>query len=153
MKIRKINRAQITCVYWPAWRAAEKFLTGPGNYSKIEAEEVRQEIHVDVTGSACSSKDLTNRQLDACLARFAAIATPGDGARQAELADGACKRVRHAIGKIQTAMKLTDGYIDQVAVNMHRRSLLQCDESQLKNILKALTYHEKRHSQEPTTAP
>ena len=146
MKATRINRAQITSVYWPAWRAAEKCLTGSGNYTKNEAEEVRQEIHAAVTGCACSSKDLTNRQLDACLARFAAIATPGDGARQAELANGACKRVRYAIVQKQTAMKLTDGYIDQIAVNMHRRSLLQCDEAQLKSVLKALSYHEQRQA-------
>ena len=146
MKAKPINTAQLNRIYWPAWRAAEKCLTASGNYTKPEAEELRKDIHVAVTGSACSSKQLTNRQLDACLARFAAIATPRDGARQAELADGACKRVRYAIGKIQKAMALSDAYIESMSVNMHRRSIIQCDESQLKSILKALHYHEKRHS-------
>ena len=43
-------------------------------------------------------------------------------------------------------MALSDAYIESMSVNMHRRSLIQCDENQLKSILKALNYHEKRHS-------
>lgn len=147
-KITRINDRQIKCVYWPAWRAAEKALIA-GGHTKQEADDIRKEIHTAVTGSACSSKELINRQLDACLSRFAAIATPRDGVRQAELADGACKRVRYAIRQIQERMHLADAYVETIAVNMHRRSLIQCDEAQLKSILKALNYHEHRHNIQP----
>lgn len=143
-KITRINSRQIKCIYWPAWRAAEKALIA-GGHTKQEADEIRKEIHIAVTGSACSSKALINRQLDACLSRFSAISSPRDGARQAALADGACKRVRYAIRQIQTRMSLEDAYVESIAMNMHRRPLAQCDENQLKAILKALTYHENRH--------
>ena len=145
MKAKSINTAQLNRIYWPAWRAAAKSIIASGSFTKAEAEEIRKDIHVAVTGSACSSKQLTNRQLDACLARFASMSAPSDGARQAELADGACNRVRFAIRKIQTSMRLEDSYVESIAVNMHRRSVIQCDEYQLKSVLKALNYHAKRH--------
>ncbi len=142
---KRINRLQLTRIYWPAWRAADKVLQA-NHHTKEEAEAVRREIHVAVTGADCSSKDLTNRQLDSCLARFAAIATPGDGKRQVDLAEGAAKRVRFKIRGIQQQMQLSDAYIEGIAQRMARRPLEQCDEKQLKTILKALNYHENRHS-------
>jgi hypothetical protein len=145
----KINERQIKCKYWPAWRAAEKVLISAG-HSKAETEEIRKEIHTAVTGSACSSKDLTNRLLDRVLAKFAAISAPSDGARQADLADGPCKRLRFAIREIQNRMKLADSYIEGMAASpLARRPLNQCDEAQLLDILKALTYHENRHPTQP----
>lgn len=140
-----INTKQLTRVYWPRWRAAAKVLMHAG-YSKEDADLVRKEIHLAVTGSECSSKELTNRTLDAVLQKFAAIATPSDGARQAELADGACKRARYAIRELQQLMSLTDAYIEAMALRIAHRPLLQCDEKQLKDIIKALTYHYNRHS-------
>lgn len=147
----RINKSQLNSVYWPRWRAAEKVLMATG-HSKTDAEEVRKEIHTEVTGSACSSKDLNNRTLDGCLAKFSAIATPRDGARQADLADGACKRVRFAIREIQERLKLPDAYIESISQRMNRRPLVQCDELQLLDILKALAIHENRHSNEPVEA-
>ena len=147
-RITRINDRQIKCLYWPAWRAAEKVLIA-NNHTKAEADDIRKDIHTAVTGTACSSKDLNNRQLDACLARFAAISAPRDGMRQAALADGACKRVRHAIAQIQKRMELPDTYVESIAVNMHRCGYTMCNENQLKAILKALTYHENRHHSQP----
>lgn len=140
-----INSAQIKSVYWPAWRAAEKMLLAH-DHSKAEADEIRKEIHTAVTGSACSSKDLTNRTLDEVLKRFAAISSPRDGKRQADLADQASKRVRFKISQIQTRMELPDTYIESMAVNLAHTSFEFCTEKQLKNILKALVYHESRHT-------
>ncbi len=142
---KRINKAQLTRIYWPEWRKADKVLQA-NHHTKEEAEAVRREIHVSVTGIDCSSKDLTNRQLDACLARFAAISSPGDGKRQADLAEAAAKRVRFKIRQIQERMQLPDTYIESLAQRMARRPLAQCDEKQLQTILKALNYHENRHS-------
>ena len=147
----RINKSQLNSVYWPNWRAAEKVLISAG-YSKAEAEETRKEIHTVVAGYACSSKDLTNRLLDDCLAKFSAIAAPANGARQADLADGPCKRCRFAIREIQERMKLPDSYIEAMATRIARRPLFQCDEPQLLDVLKALRIHEDRHSDEPVEA-
>ena len=140
-----INTKQLNCVYWPQWRTAAKVLMRAG-YSKEDADLVRKEIHLAVTGSECSSKELTHRTLDALLQKFAAISAPSNGARQAELADGACKRARHTIRELQQAMNLTDAYIEVMASRIARRPLTQCDENQLKDIIKALNYHHNRHS-------
>lgn len=139
-----INVRQIRSLYWPTWRAAEKILRAHG-YTKEEAEEKRQEIHMQVTGSACSSKDLTNRTLDAVLAIFLAIAQPANGARQAELADGPSRRIRYQIEQLRRQMQLTDVYIDGIAHKMHHRPFTACTEQQLQKILAALTYHSQRH--------
>lgn len=145
----RINERQIKCVYWPSWRAAEKVLINAG-FSKAEAEEKRKEIHQAVTGSECSSKDLTNRTLDEVLKKFAAISMPRNGARQADLADGPCKRVRYEINRLRDRMGLSDAYVETMSIRITRRSLIQCDEDQLKSILKALHYHENRHTDQPT---
>ncbi len=136
-----INKLQITCKYWPAWRAAEKILITSGNYSKADAEALRKEI----TGG--SSKNLTNRGLDGCLARFAAISSPSNGKLQADLADQPLKRSRHVIAQIQNRLNLPDTYIETVATNIARCPIAFCDDRQLRNIIAALTLHEKRHNQ------
>lgn len=138
---KRINRNQLTGLYWPAWRAAEKALIASGAYDKAEAEALRAEI----TGG--SSKDLTNRQLDACLQKFLAISQPTNGTAQADQADQPLKRVRFVIGQIQARLGLPDSYIEGMAVNIARCSYQFCDEGQLKNILKALKIHENRHNQ------
>ncbi|MEO5914817.1 MAG: hypothetical protein ABIS50_11330 [Luteolibacter sp.] len=143
---KRINKAQLNSVYWPNWRKAEKVLIA-ADYTKDEAEEMRKEIHVTVTGVACSSKDLTNRTLNECLKKFAAIATPKDGKRQADLADQPCKLVRFKIAEIQKRMNLTDNYIDGTAVKVARTAYKFCNEEQLTNVLIALIKHEKRHNQ------
>lgn len=138
---KHINKFQITRKYWPAWRAAEKVLITTGSYSKAEAEALRKEI----TGG--SSKDLTNRGLDNCLARFAAISAPANGKLQADLADQPLKRIRYRIREIQTRLQLPDTYVEGVAVNIARCPLAYCDEKQLTSILTAMILHEKRHDE------
>jgi hypothetical protein len=137
----RINKAQLTRKYWPAWRAAEKALIATGTYDKADAEELRKEI----TGG--SSKDLTNRQLDECLRKFYAISQPSNGKAQADQADQPLKRVRFVIGQIQSRLGLPDSYIEGMAVNIARCSLAFCNEDQLKAVLKALKIHENRHNQ------
>lgn len=138
-----INILQIRRIYWPAWREAEKTLMR-NDHSKDEADEIRKDIHKAVTGSACSSKELTNRTLDAVVAKFAAISAPRDGKRQADLADQDCERVRFKIREIQARMSLDADYIETMAVNIARTAYKFCNEAQLKSILKALVYHENR---------
>ena len=143
---KRINKNQITGVYWPNWRAAEKVLLA-NDHSKAECEEIRKEIHIAVTGSDCSSKDLTNKTLNECLKKFATIATPNDGKRQADLADQPLKLVRFRIKQIQDRLRLPDAYIESTAVNIARCAYKFCNEEQLTNILIALTKHENRHTQ------
>lgn len=141
----RINARQIKCVYWPSWRAAEKVLIAAG-FSKTEADEKRKDIHKAVTGSECSSKDLTNRTLDEVLRKFAVISNPRDGKRQADLADGPCKRYRFAIRTIQQRMQVDDAYVAGIASRMRYPANLElCDERQLRDILTALDKHEKRN--------
>lgn len=147
----RINQRQLNVVYWPNWRMAEKVLLAAG-FSKQEAEEKRKEIHQLVTGSACSSKDLTNRTLDKCLSEFAKISMPKNGKRQADLADGPAKRVRHKINRLRERMGLSDAYVETIAIKMHRRAIIQMDEAQLLDVLKALQYHENRHPDQPVEA-
>lgn len=142
---KRINRKQLTRLYWPGWRAAEKILLA-NHHDKAEAEELRKQIHVEVTGSACSSKDLTNRQLDLILGRFAAISKPADGAYQARQADQPMARIRHKIGEIQQRMSLSDAYVDAMARRIAKRPLEHCDEDGLRDVLSALVIHEKRHA-------
>ena len=144
---KRINKAQINSVYWPHWRAAEEVLIRAG-FSKAEAEEKRKDIHTAVVGVPCSSKDLTDRTLDAVLAKFAAISAPADGKRQADLADGDCKRIRHCISEIQARMHLSAAYVETMAVNIARTAYPLCDALQLRQILQALSIHEKRQSRD-----
>lgn len=152
----RINDRQLKRVYWPSWRAAEKMLVAAG-FSKTEADEKRKEIHSAVTGSECSSKDLNNRTLDEVLRKFAAISNPRDGKRQADLADGPCKRLRFRIREFQYRLQVDDSYVDAIAKQMRypRRDL--CDENQLRNILAAIDIRLKatkelwRPSQRPKT--
>jgi hypothetical protein len=138
-----INESQLG-LYRREWSKARRVLRAAG-FSSQETEDHRYEIHRLVTGSDCSSKDLTNRTLDGCLKEFAKISSPFDGRRQADLADGPSKRVRWQIQRLKTDLGLSDAYVETIAVNMHRRSIIQCDEPQLKSVLAALTYHEIRH--------
>lgn len=138
---KRINRKQLTRLYWPEWRKAEKVLINSGGYSKAEAEALRAEI----TGG--SSKDLTNRRLDECLAKFHAISNPTDGKAQADAADQPLKRVRWNISQIQARLGLPDAYIEGMAVNIARCGYAFCNEEQLKNILIALQTYENRHNQ------
>lgn len=147
-RIQRINALQLKRVYWPRWGDAKRVLIAAG-YTAAEAEQTRKDIHAAVTGCECSSKDLTNRTLDAVLAKFAAISAPSDGKRQADLADGACKRARFAISQALGRMGLAESYADGIARQMFRRPVAQCDEAQLKSILKALAYHETRHADQP----
>lgn len=140
----RINQNQLSRLYWPEWRKAEKILAAAG-FGKEEIEEQRKAIHTAVTGSECSSKDLTNRELDAVLARFARVSAPGDGKRQADLADGQCKRFRHVIKRLAASIGADDAYIAGIARQMrYPTDLEQCDERQLRNILTALDKHAKR---------
>lgn len=141
---KRINKAQLTRIYWPRWRAAEKVLIRAG-FTKPEAEEKRKEIHITVTGSDCSSKDLTNNQLDNCLGKFLAISDPNNGTAQADAADQPLARIRWNINQIQRRLGLTAAYIDGMAANIARCGYAFCDELQLKAILTALIIHEKRH--------
>lgn len=142
---KRINQNQLRRLYWPEWRKAEKILIAAG-LGKEEIEEQRKAIHVTVTGSACSSKDLTNSELDRVLAKFARVSAPRDGKRQADLADGQCKRYRHVIKELAAAIGVDDAYVAGIARQMrYPADLEQCDEQQLRNILTALDKHEARH--------
>ncbi len=144
-RTKRINIKQLRALYWPQWRNAEKTLVAAG-LSKSEAEEKRKQIHISVTGSDCSSKDLTNTALDAVLKKFAAIANPQDGKRQADLADGPCKRLRFAIDQKAKAMGLDAAYVSGIAAQMRYPTNLEtCDQRQLRNILIALDTHTKRN--------
>jgi|GEM_PF-3833565 len=140
------NTAQLRRLYWPEWNKAAKVLVSTGCHSKAEAEEVRKEIHLAITGSECSSKDLTNRQLDSVLARFRAISQPVAGAFQARQADQPLKRIRFRIAEVQARLALPDFYIDATARRIAKRPLDQCDERLLKKVLAAMVYHEKRQA-------
>jgi len=146
MSAKPINNRQLKSLYWPEWRAAEKVLRA-NHYDKAEAEEVRKEIHVAVTGRDCSSKDLTNSHLDKVLAKFRAISNPKAGAYQARQADQPAKRVRFRIHEIRDRLGLSDAYIDTVARKVAKRPLEHCDEKQLRKILAALSIHENRHAE------
>jgi hypothetical protein len=140
----RINEAQLRRIYWPSWRAAEKVLIAAG-LSKEETDEQRKEIHIAVTGSDCSSKDLTNRTLDEVLRKFAAISVPRDGRRQAELADGPAKRCRWQIERLRQEMGLSVAYVEEICINMHRAAIAHCDDAQLRKVITALQYHAHRH--------
>ena len=142
---RRINRKQLTRLYWPAWRAAEKVLLA-NHHDKAEAEEIRKQIHVEITGSACSSKDLSDRQLDRVLGRFDAISKPSDGAAQARHADQPMARIRFKIAEIRKRMDLPDAYVDAMARRIAKRPLEHCSEDGLRDVLAALVKHEQRHA-------
>jgi hypothetical protein len=144
---KHITSLQLKAKYWPAWNAARKALIASGTYSKEEAEALRKDIHVAICGYDCSSKDLTNRQLDSCLAKFSMISNPNDGKQQADLADQPLNRIRYVIKGIQRRLQLPDAYVESMAQNMARRRLELCDELQLKSILKALKVYESRHTE------
>lgn len=141
---KRINKNQLNSLYWPEFRKAERVLIAAG-FSKAEAEEQRKDIHKAVTGTACSSKDLTNPELDRVLREFLKISAPNNGTRQADLADGQCKRYRHVIKGLATKIGVDDAYVAGIASRMrYPTDLEQCDERQLRNILTALDEHAKR---------
>lgn len=141
---KRINKNQLNSLYWPEWRKAEKVLISAG-YSKEEAEQERKDLHVAVTGTACSSKDLTNDELDELLRKFLKISNPKNGKRQADLADGKCRRYRHVIKELATKIGVDDAYVAGIAKQMrYPTDLEQCDKLQLRNILTALDTHAKR---------
>ena len=146
--MKTISQRQLRALYWPAWNAAAKALRG-AHATKEDAEEVRRETHRQVTGRDCSSKDLTNRELDQVLARFRAISNPLDGRYQARQADQPICRVRWRIGQLQRELHLSDEYIDTIAKRVTHRPLAHCDEILARKVLAAITYHFRRH--EPAT--
>lgn len=148
---KRINKAQINGVYWPAWRDAERVLIKIAGYSKAEAEEARKDIHRDVVGVACSSKDLTDRTLDEVLRKFAKISRPTDGAYQAEKARGPIIRLRFAINKLSKELGMSETAVESMAQRMCKRHFDHCDESQLTKIIQALKIHETRHTEKPAS--
>ncbi|MFT3989971.1 MAG: hypothetical protein QM680_01040 [Luteolibacter sp.] len=142
--MKTISPRQLKALYWPSWNAAAKQLKERGSYSKEELEACRKDIHRQVTNRECSAKDLTNRQLDECLKKFAQIAAPLDGKRQVHLAEQPAARVRYQIQQIQQRLGLPDAYVEGIAVNMHRCGIAHCDEKQLLKVLQALRIHENR---------
>lgn len=146
MAAKTINSRQLRSLYWPRWRDAEKVLMANGAHSKAEADEIRKDIHRAVTGRECSSKELTNRQLDEVLAKFMAIAQPRNGAAQARQAAQPCTRALYNIEQIRKALGLTENYVDSMARRIVKRPLAHCDESGLQKVLIALTKHAKRNA-------
>lgn len=58
--------------YWREWAKVRKVLMEMGGFSSTSAADARHEIHAQALGRSKSSKDLTNRDLDAILDHFAA---------------------------------------------------------------------------------
>lgn len=146
--MKPITPRQLRALYWPAWRDAQAALVA-AHHTKEDAEAVRLQIHTDVTGSPCSSKTLTNPQLDQVLARFRSISHPSDGRFQARQADQPACRIRWRIARIQRRMGLSDEYVAAIAGKVTHRPLAHCDEDLARKILVALVYHLRRHPSEP----
>jgi hypothetical protein len=151
---KRISKLQLTRLYWPRWRAAEKVLIQQGQQSKDEAEATRKEIHQQVLGYECSSKDIPANKLDDILGKFAAISMPNNGKAQAHHADQPLARIRFKITEVMKRMNLTTDYVNAMAVRIAKRPLMHCDEAGLTKVLSALNTHEKRHAgDEPAVDP
>lgn len=147
---KAINRNQLTGLYWPTWQKAVKVLLA-NHYGKDDAESLRKEILAKQ--GVKSSKDLNNRQLDEVLKAHAAISSPRDGKRQADLADQSLKRVRYRIRQAQIKLNYTDANVEGVAQQMYRRPIAQLDEEQLINVSNALETHVLRGNRPKVPKP
>lgn len=63
--------AKQKALYWRRWSAVRRHLIDLAGMTPAEADEERHEIHRAALGRDKSSKDLTNRDLDAILDHFA----------------------------------------------------------------------------------
>lgn len=122
-------------LYWPTWQKAAKKLTAAG-FTKAEIDQKRLDLHQHVTGSRCSSKTLTNRQLDIVLDLFYIIS----GTPTQKTADQPEIRLRHQI----RSLGFSEPYIRATANNIVGCGIDLAIESQLRKILIALKLHATR---------
>lgn len=137
-----MTNAQQRRLYWPEWNASAKILAANG-FSKSEIDEQRLDIHQQVTNTRCSSKTLTNRQLDAVIDKFRAIR----GVESDKAQEQPEVRLRYKIRALQKRMKLSDAYIRTTSENICGVAIDLAMESQLIKVLVALEIHEKRSRQ------
>ena len=97
-------------LYFRLWGQVRRQLR-TGGYTPAEADKVRKEIHEREIGSAKSSNDLSNPELDKIFAAFRAMLPGADLNTQLDAMDQPRKRL---IWKIRS-VGLTEGYIMGVA--------------------------------------
>lgn len=114
--------------YWREWGQIRKLLVEMGDFSKEDADAERMQIHERALGTAKSSKDLTNRDLDKIFDAFASylVLLKGPSATPAE--NQPCKRLIWAIEQLG----LDEPYIQAIALDQFKRvDWRNLDEAQL----------------------
>lgn len=66
-------------LYWRTWSKVRKTLIEMGGYSPADADAERHEIHRQALGADKSSKEITNRDLDAILDHFQSYLVLAEG--------------------------------------------------------------------------
>lgn len=130
-------------LYFRRWGAARRALRAAG-LPPADADAWRKRIHRDVTGYECSSRDLTNRDLDSVFACFVALSAADDAEFQARQLDQPMARLRWLIIQCAASLGKPPSYAEAIAQRMHKRPLDLCDEPQLTGVLAALTTHKRR---------
>lgn len=97
--------------YWREWSKIRKMLVEMGDFSKEDADAQRHQIHIRALGKNTSSKDLTNRDLDAIFSHFQTYLVLIDGPSKAPDQDGECKRLIWAI----TQLGLDEPYLASIS--------------------------------------
>ncbi|WP_193214974.1 hypothetical protein [Luteolibacter marinus] len=111
----KQNRA-----YWQRWNKVRTLLTSAGEFSKEDAEAERHEIHRAALGKDKSSKELTNRDLDAIFDHFdkylVLLDGPKSGPDRADVQP--VKRLIYAIEQLG----LPDRYLESISRDQFKTS-------------------------------
>ena len=97
--------------YWRDWSKIRKMLVEMGDFSKEDADAERHEIHRRALGRDKSSKDFTNRDLDAIFDHFQTYIVLIDGPQKTAGPDGECKRLIWAI----TQTGLPEAYLEAIS--------------------------------------
>jgi hypothetical protein len=98
--------------YWRDWGKIRKMLVELGDFSEADADAERMQIHIRALGTAKSSKDLTNRDLDKIFKAFTDYLVLLDGPKKPTgEPTGECKRLIWAI----TQTGLPEPYLASIA--------------------------------------
>jgi hypothetical protein len=138
-----MNLKQII-LYRKTWSFVEKMLKGQGAETD-EVEAARMDVHEQVTSSRCSSKSLTNRQLDQVLTAFNRL-SDNVALSPSKLANQPAKRCRFVIEKLRLQMGKSKEYVEGISQKMNHVSLEYCDENQLKKVISGMNYQLKRET-------
>jgi hypothetical protein len=114
--------------YWREWGQIRKLLVEMGDFSKEDADAERMQIHERALGTAKSSKDLTNRDLDKIFDAFGSYLVLLKGPASGPVESQPCKRLIWAIEQLG----LDEPYIRAIALDQFKRAdWRNLDESQL----------------------